>query len=383
MIINPYKIEKPQEAISEEENKSIVREISEKIINENILLLSNKDKELVKRKTEEMLWLKFGKNDENNRIVGKVIDRIYGYGILQPYIEDEITSDVRAVNYKDIYVKQLGKWKKVETRFEDEQDFDSYIKFCALKNSANINFEKPVAVFSDRKNRLRIEAGISPVNVNSSSIIIRIHKENTEDTLEGLWLKEEMLNKTQYEVLLKAIKEKKNIILCGQGGSGKTTLLRAILNKLPKEIAITANEETAELHLKNRNIVQRECILSREEDKNIDLETLAKHALVMSNDVIVIGEMKGKEANIFFDSISTGHMGFATLHSDSSSSAIDRIITLIKKDIKAQYYTEEFLKEYISKCLDIVIFLKEYKVKEISELIYDKKEKNIVCRQYI
>ena len=152
-------------------------------------------------------------------------------------------------------------------------------------------------------------------------------------------------------------------------------MLRALLNKLPKEIAITCNEETAELYIEDRNIIQRECILSRKEDKNIDLERLAKHALVMSNDVIVIGEMKGKEANVFFDSISTGHMGLATVHADSSKNAIDRIITLIKKDIKAQYYTEKFLKEYISKCIDLIIFMEGYKVKDVLYMQCKKEEK--------
>ena len=294
---------------------------------------------------------------------------------MQKFIIDNVTTDIRVVRYDQIYVKQLGIWKKVDEQFESKEELDNFIKFCALKNGANINFENPVVIFSDKSNKLRIEAGISPVSVNSSSLVIRIHRAEVEDTLEGLWIKVGMISKDEYVLLTKCINEKKNIILCGQGGSGKTTLLRALLNKLPKEIAITCNEETAELYLEDRNIIQRECILSRKEDKNIDLEKLAKHALVMSNDVIVIGEMKGKEANVFFDSISTGHMGLATVHADSSKNAIDRIITLIKKDIKAQYYTEKFLKEYISKCIDLIIFMEGYKVKDILYMQCKKEEK--------
>ena len=376
MIINPYKVYEEKEETTYEIKKNIVKEISERIINENINLINSEDKKVINKKIEEILIGSYKLNDNDREKVKKqILDKIYGYDILQKFIIDNVTTDIRVVRYDQIYVKQLGIWKKVDEQFESREELDSFIKFCALKNGANINFENPVVIFSDKSNKLRIEAGISPVSVNSSSLVIRIHRAEVEDTLEGLWIKVGMISKYEYVLLTKCINERKNIILCGQGGSGKTTLLRALLNKLPKEIAITCNEETAELYIEDRNIIQRECILSRKEDKNIDLEKLAKHALVMSNDVIVIGEMKGKEANVFFDSISTGHMGLATVHADSSKNAIDRIITLIKKDIKAQYYTEKFLKEYISKCIDLIIFMEGYKVKDILYMQYKKEEK--------
>ena len=376
MIINPYKVYEEKEETTYEIKKNIVKEISERIINENINLINSEDKKVINKKIEEILIGSYKLNDNDREKVKKqILDKIYGYDILQKFIIDNVTTDIRVVRYDQIYVKQLGIWKKVDEQFESKEELDNFIKFCALKNGANINFENPVVIFSDKSNKLRIEAGISPVSVNSSSLVIRIHRAEVEDTLEGLWIKVGMISKDEYVLLTKCINEKKNIILCGQGGSGKTTLLRALLNKLPKDIAITCNEETAELYLEDRNIIQRECILSRKEDKNIDLEKLAKHALVMSNDVIVIGEMKGKEANVFFDSISTGHMGLATVHADSSKNAIDRIITLIKKDIKAQYYTEKFLKEYISKCIDLILFMEGYKVKDILYMQCEKEEK--------
>ena len=79
-------------------------------------------------------------------------------------------------------------------------------------------------------------------------------------------------------------------------------------------------------------------------------------------DVIIIGELKGAEANSFFDSISTGHTGLATVHADSVKNTIDRLITLIKKDIKAQYYTEDFLRRFLCSSIDYIIFMKNFKV---------------------
>lgn len=156
-----------------------------------------------------------------------------------------------------------------------------------------------------------------------------------------------------------------------KGGSGKTTLLRAIINDLPDNISITTNEETAELYLSNKNVIQREC-LSRKKTENIDLEELVRHCLVMSNDAIIVGELKGKEASVFFDAISTGHIGLATVHASSAENCVDRIITLIKKDIKAQYYTEDFLRRYLSQNLDYIIYMEDFTVKNIMYIKLDK-----------
>lgn len=385
MIINPYIIE--NESLNDKENKEkkelsieqIVKNIVDGLIKKNIELLTTNNKEKVKENIKIIIFKNYNEKSEEkiNQIIEDVLNKIYGYGIFQKYIRDNITTDIRAVRFDEIYIKQLGVWKKSEDKFFNKEEFENYIRFCAIKNESIINFENPVVVFSDKKNRLRIEAGISPSSIISPSIVIRIHNENENNTLEDLYLKAKMLNNDSYNEILKAVSFKKNIILCGQGGSGKTTLLKAIINEFPKETAITTNEETAELYLRNRNIIQRECVLGRNENKNIDLEKLARHALVMSNDVIVIGEIKGAEANVFFDSLSTGHTGLATVHTDSVYNVINRLITLIKKDVKAQYYTEEFLKRFLAESIHVIVFLNRFKVIQIVNVKYKQEENKI------
>ena len=205
-------------------------------------------------------------------------------------------------------------------------------------------------------------------------MVIRIHKNETPKSLEALHEEYGMLDRYSYKIINNGTKKLSNILICGKGGSGKTTLLRAIINELPENISINTNEETAELYIENKNIIQRECLLTRVDEKNVDLEKLSKHSLVMSNDVIVIGELKGKEANSFFDAISTGHMGIATIHSDTTKNAVDRIITLIRKDIKASQYTERFLRRFLSETIDYIILVKDFEVKEISSVKYDEEK---------
>ena len=216
----------------------------------------------------------------------------------------------------------------------------------------------------------------------ASSIVIRIHKDNEKKTLESLYIKDNMLKKEQYIFLQKEVQQLKNILIVGKGGSGKTTLLRALIDKLPKDIAICTNEETAELYIKDRNIIQREVLIRKNEEQSVDLEKLTRHSLVMSNDVIIIGEIKGKEASMFFDAISTGHVGYTTIHADSVENSIDRLIVLIKKGIKAQGYTDTFLRRYIISTIDYIVYMKNYKIQEIAKLKYNEKD-NIIEKEAV
>lgn len=373
MIVNAYKVNFKETVENKKTDSEVLKELTAKLIKEQDELIEKQDKSKMEEVITSHLYNTYHLNDiaKIEVIKKEILDRIYGYGILQKYIDNESISDIRVVEYNAIYIKEKGKWKKAKASFESKGDFEEYVRFCALKNSSNINFETPIVVFSDRKNSLRIEAGIEPANVVGPSLVIRIHRKNVIANFEKLYVEYGMLDKESYKIIKLEIDKMKNVILCGKGGSGKTTLLKALIGRIPKNVAITTNEETAELYLEDRNVIQRECILNRNENKNVDLEQLSRHSLVMSNDVIIIGELKGAEANSFFDSISTGHTGLATVHADSVRNTIDRLITLIKKDIKAQYYTEDFLRRFLSSSIDYIIFMKNFKVNEIAKLILD------------
>lgn len=371
MIVNAYKINLKEPKQAEKTNIQIIKELTAILIKEQDEIIEKQDKTKMEELIISYLYNTYHLNDgaRIGIIKKEIIDKIYGYGILQKYIDNENISDIRVVEYNAIYIKERGRWKRVKDTFESKEDFEEYVRFCALKNNSIINFETPIVVFSDRKNSLRIEAGIEPANVLGPSLVIRIHRKNVVADLERLYVEYNMLDKQSYKIIKNEINSMKNVILCGKGGSGKTTLLKALIGRIPREVAITTNEETAELYLEGRNVIQRECILNRTENKNVDLEQLSRHSLVMSNDVIIIGELKGAEANSFFDSISTGHTGLATVHADSVRNTIDRLITLIKKDIKAQYYTEEFLRRFLSSSVDYIIFMKDFKVNEIARIV--------------
>ena len=80
---------------------------------------------------------------------------------------------------------------------------------------------------------------------------------------------------------------------------------------------------------------------------------------------------------VFFDAVSTGHRGYATVHSDSSKNTVERLVTLMKRDNKAQMYTDQYLRKLLSFSLDLIIYMDHFKIQEIVEVAYDEEQNDI------
>ena len=375
MLINPLKNETKEKNMSYGIGKNdVISEIIAYLINNYSEYLNDVElnKSIVENIVKEKVYNDYSDMNTDSTIED-ILNRLFGYHILLKYIDDKEVSDIRITKFDNILIKKKGTWQKTKETFVSEEDFLNFVRYCVLKNQGKITNETPIVVVSDRKNNLRIEAGIEPVNISSPNLVIRIHRPENLQTLEELCVTEiEMFNFEIYKFLKKLIKSGGNAIISGKGGSGKTTLMRNLINRIPPELSITSNEETAELYSTHPNIIQREIIKNRSDDKNITLADLTAHSLVMSNDVVVIGELKGEEAMVFFDAVSTGHRGYATVHSDSSLNTIDRLVTLMKRDSKAQMYTDKYLRKLLAASVDVVIFMKDFKICEIAEVIYDR-----------
>jgi twitching motility protein PilT len=116
------------------------------------------------------------------------------------------------------------------------------------------------------------------------------------------------------------------ILVTGPTGSGKSTTLAAIIDKINSEQRlhiITVEDPIEYLHPHKLCIVnQREVGTDTETFKNA-----LKYVLRQDPDVVLVGEMRDLETIEAALTISeTGHLVFATLHTNSAVSTINRII---------------------------------------------------------
>ena len=210
MLINPLKTEENcgENNHKFESNKDVV--ISEML---SFLITNYADylsdisinKKVVENIVRERVYKEYS-NMNTESTIEAILDRLFGYHILQKYIDDEKITDIRVTQYNHIFIKKLGVWEKTKDAFSNENDYLNFVRYCILKNGGKITTEIPIVTVSDRKNHLRIEAGIEPVNVNSPNLVIRIHRPNGINKLEELANKDvEMINEEICEFLSKAM----------------------------------------------------------------------------------------------------------------------------------------------------------------------------------
>jgi len=118
-------------------------------------------------------------------------------------------------------------------------------------------------------------------------------------------------------------------IVCGSTGSGKTTLLNALLTLTRMNSKIVTIEEVQEINIAHQNwsaLVSRESYGTGDDTSGeVGLFQLVKATMRMRPDILVVGEVRGEEAYVLFQAISTGHGGLCTLHADDVTSAIQRL----------------------------------------------------------
>ncbi|BFU46773.1 type IV pilus twitching motility protein PilT [Krasilnikovia sp. MM14-A1004] len=118
------------------------------------------------------------------------------------------------------------------------------------------------------------------------------------------------------------------VLVTGPTGSGKTTTLASVLdlaNRSRSAHIITIEDPIEFLHPHKR------CVVNQRE-VGADTETFAsalKHALRQDPDIILVGELRDLETtSTALTAAETGHLVLATLHTQSATQTIDRVIDI-------------------------------------------------------
>jgi twitching motility protein PilT len=126
------------------------------------------------------------------------------------------------------------------------------------------------------------------------------------------------------------------VLVTGPTGSGKSTSLAAmldIINREREEHILTIEDPIEFLHRHKKCIVNQREIGADAEDFSLAL----KSALREDPDVILVGEMRDLETiSTALTAAETGHLVFATLHTQSTAQTVDRIIDIFPAEQQAQ-----------------------------------------------
>ncbi len=126
------------------------------------------------------------------------------------------------------------------------------------------------------------------------------------------------------------------ILVTGPTGSGKSTTLAAMINHINvnrAEHILTIEDPVEYLHSHKKSVInQRELGMDTKSFPNA-----LRAALREDPDVILVGEMRDQETmQLAVSAAETGHLVFATLHTNSAATSVDRIVDSFPEGGKEQ-----------------------------------------------
>lgn len=126
------------------------------------------------------------------------------------------------------------------------------------------------------------------------------------------------------------------VLVTGPTGSGKSTTLAALIdvvNRTRADHIVTVEDPIEFIHENRRSLVNQ-----REVGQDTHSFTAAlKHVLRQDPDVILIGELRDLETiSTALTAAETGHLVFATLHTQSAAQTVDRIIDVFPPHQQSQ-----------------------------------------------
>lgn len=124
-----------------------------------------------------------------------------------------------------------------------------------------------------------------------------------------------------------AIEHRKSILIVGGTASGKTSTMNAVSLFIPQNAKVVSLEDTREIQLPHKNWLptQTREINAEGVKGDIDLFSLLKASMRQRPEYIIVGEVRGREAQTLFQAMNSGHSTLSTIHAGSVHEAINRL----------------------------------------------------------
>lgn len=135
-------------------------------------------------------------------------------------------------------------------------------------------------------------------------------------------------------------KEKGLILVTGPTGSGKSTTLAAMINEINKNERkhIITVEDPIEFHHEHQSSIVSQRNVGEDTQS---FSSALKYAMREDPDVILVGEMRDVETiRAAVTAAETGHLVFATVHTNSATQTINRIINVFPSEEQAIIRTQ-------------------------------------------
>jgi len=252
-----------------------------------------------------------------------LVRNILELGTIQPLLYDPYIEDIFAVGPGNMsVVHKIFGVMETNVSFKDLEHMDRYLRSLTERVGKPVSISNPVVDIAlpdgSRANIIYSD----DISVKGPSFSIRrVPEEPISVTQLVKW---NTISDTMAAYFWLCLEHGMSLMFCGPSACGKTSTLNSLLPFIRHNLKIYSVEDTKEVTPPHR-VWQR--LLTREsgpEESRVMPFDLLRAALRSRPNYIIVGEIRGREGNVAFQAMQTGHPVIGTFHASSVPSMIQR-----------------------------------------------------------
>lgn len=301
----------------------------------------------IKAKAKDLIHQRLaGRRDESggtllvDHLAELVSKYTVGYGVLETLLEDRAVQDVYinspssqtpvfAVLRSDV-LERVG--QKCRTNvFVGRDDLQGLVSRIKLETGMPFSEAHPVLEADIPRLGCRVTMVGPPISERGVSLAIRKHSTSVL-TLPSLIAKDSV-SPLLASFLWACVLGRRAVLIAGSRGAGKTTLLGALMLEFPLTQRMLLIEDTPEIPVRRMRQLGYDIQTLRfgggQGANEVSAEDTLRVSLRMGESAIVIGEVRGGEAKVLYESMRAGSAGssvLGTIHGNSAKGVLDRAV---------------------------------------------------------
>lgn len=278
---------------------------------------------------EELVRNQKGLSEEQRqRMVGELMDELFGLGPLERLMSDPTITDILVNNSQEVYIERKGRLELTDITFADDKHVLRIIQRIVGRVGRRIDEVSPM-VDARLPDGSRVNAVVPPLAIKGPTVSIRrfgAKPLEIEDLVGNGSVPREIVR-----FLAATVEARVSLLIAGGAGAGKTTLLNALSAYIPKDERLITVEDSAELILQHKHVVSLETRTANTEGSGaVTTRDLVRNSLRMRPDRIIVGEVRGAEALDMLQALNTGHEGsMTTIHANDTREALARLEMMV------------------------------------------------------
>ncbi|MHB1418659.1 MAG: CpaF family protein [Bacillota bacterium] len=283
-------------------------------------------------------------------ITERITNEIFGYGPFEELLNDSDITEIIVERFDKIQVEKNGQLQNAELSFDAEEELRLVIERIITPLGRRLDWSSP-QVDARLPDGSRVCAVIPPIAVDGAQIAIRKFRPNVSMRQLVDW---GMLSQDICNALAACVKARLSIIISGGTGSGKTTFLNGLSEYIDPNLSLITIENPVELQLRHPHVRRWEARPANMEGSGeVNMMSLLITALRSRPDIIIVGEVRGKEAYVLMQALNTGHMGsMTTMHANNTEESVKRLVAMVTS---AGELAPAIVPSYIAGGVDMVV----------------------------